>query len=79
MLLFEKTRKDLGTVPAGILSGIIAQTLVTPLFVKSLKGQMGNKHGTETNLKPSLSLIGRGAALGFLHLSVMHGVLDFLE
>ena len=24
MLLFEKTRKDLGTVPAGILSGIVA-------------------------------------------------------
>jgi hypothetical protein len=24
MLLFEKTRKDLGTVPAGILSGVVA-------------------------------------------------------
>ena len=40
---------------------------------------MGSKIGTESNLKPSLSLVGRGAVLGVCHLSVMHTVLDFLE
>lgn len=71
MMLFENTKKELGIIPSGILSGLVAQTLTSPLYVKSLKGQMGSKLGTETNLKPSLSLIGRGGVLGFLHLSVM--------
>ena len=62
-----------------MLSGVTAQVLTSPLFVKSLKGQMGSKLGTAFNMKPSLSLVGRGALIGVCHLSVMQAVLDFLE
>jgi hypothetical protein len=79
-MAFDHLHSSIGVVPAGIVSGALAQTLTTPFFIKSLKGQMGSKSSTvQFTYKPTAALIARGGLLGFCHLSVMHTVLGFLE
>lgn len=77
-LVYDQLQPLTGSIAAGIASGAFAQMLGMPLYIKSLKGQMGTKVKS-LDYRPSAAIIARGGLLGFCHLTVMHSVLGFLE
>lgn len=71
-LAFDYLKNDLGCIPSGIMSGVLAQALAMPFFTMSLKGQLGNRNSAiDLTYKPSFAILARGGLLGFCHLSVL--------